>query len=98
MNNKSTQYLQAEKTGNLLAEKNTVIERQAVLIREFEKFAEKFLDNFKLCEHCQGKGSYTRNDIECGVCHGTGGQIDSVGILFVELPDEARTLLYKAQS
>ena len=93
MNNKPTQYVLAEKTGNLLAEKNIKIEQQAARIVELEKFLEKFLRNFKFCEYCQGKGSFTHDDIECGVCHGTGSQIDSRGILFVELPDEAKTLL-----
>lgn len=64
-------------------------ERVALL----EAFVRKFADNFDTCDHCNGKGTYTHNKVECGRCHGTGKQIDSLGVLFVELPEDARALL-----
>ena len=48
VNQKSTQYVLTEKTGNLLAEKNTVIEQQAARISELEaalSLALRYLEN-----------------------------------------------------
>ena len=48
MNQKSTQYVLTEKTGSLLAEKNTVIEQQAARISELEaalSLALRYLEN-----------------------------------------------------
>lgn len=41
---KSIQYVQAEKTGNLLAEKNTKIKEQAARITELEAACEAAMD------------------------------------------------------
>ena len=64
-------------------------------IQELEKFVEKFLANFKECEYCGGTGDGHIPDTDCGICHGTGKNIDSIGILYVELPEEARALINK---
>lgn len=60
-------------------------------------FAQKFLDNFKDCDYCGGKGQLEDKaygiSFECRQCQGVGKQIDSRGVLLVELPDEARQLL-----
>jgi hypothetical protein len=60
-------------------------------------FLRKFTGNFETCTHCGGKGRFTRSDVECGVCHGTGKKIESVGVLYVELPAEGADLLLEAR-
>lgn len=59
-------------------------------IQELESFLEKFLSNFVDCEYCVG--GMDGEDI-CRTCHGTGKHIESIGVLYVELPDEAKRLL-----
>lgn len=62
-------------------------------IAELEKFARAFLDNFKPCEDCSGTGWKKDWSDNCPKCHGTGTKIDSIGVLYVDLPEEARRLL-----
>lgn len=59
-------------------------------IAELEKFVTAFLDNFKPCDRCGGTG--LSQDDTCPKCHGTREQIDSVGILYVDLKNEALEL------
>jgi DnaJ-class molecular chaperone len=58
-----------------------------------KKFAEAFLDNFKTCVDCGGDGFDKSLKDTCSRCRGTGEQIDSVGVLYVDLPNKARELL-----
>ncbi len=62
-------------------------------IVDLEKFVRKFLDNFETCEACDGTGWIGRAEDNCHKCRGTGEQIASVGVLFVDLPNDARELL-----
>ena len=62
------------------------------------KFAKKFLDNFVDCEYCAGTGDGQLADTDCGICHGTGKHIESIGILYVELTAEAREILGKEET
>ena len=62
---------------------------------ELAKFVNKFLENFVDCEYCAETGDGHLADTDCRICHGTGKHIDSIGILYVELPNEARKLLGK---
>lgn len=60
-----------------------------------EGFIKKFLENFEDCEYCNGKGTFSEDEVECRVCHGTGKHIVSIGVLYVDLPQKARELLGK---
>ena len=64
-------------------------------IAELEAFVKKFLDNFEDCEYCDGKGTHLDGELQCPGCSGTGKHLISIGVLYVELPDEASTLLNK---
>lgn len=82
--NESTDHLiirQMEKIGELEKHKTALLD-----------FVQKFLDNFRTCDYCGGKGCLAHG-IECRVCAGTGRKIVSIGVLYVELPEEARALL-----
>lgn len=59
--------------------------------KELLEFVRRFLDNFKTCDKCGGIGTWDADT--CPRCHGTGEQIDSIGILLVDLPNKARELL-----
>lgn len=62
---------------------------------ELMKFVNAFLDNFTDCEHCGASGwDYEIND-NCPKCRATGEVIESVGVLYVELPAIARAILAK---
>ena len=74
------------------------LQKVTTRITELESFVRKFLDNFDDCELCAGKGAYTDEYIECRRCHGTGKDIVSLGVLYVELPEHARQLLKKGGS
>ncbi|HLA88154.1 MAG TPA: hypothetical protein VJL10_09035 [Anaerolineales bacterium] len=60
---------------------------------KLREFVSKFSDNFSDCDYCNGKGVFSDDMIECRVCNGTGKHITSIGVMFVELPEEARALL-----
>lgn len=74
------------------ASKDVTISRQAARLLKLEVFVQKFLDNFDVCDWCNGKG-VVAEEAECLDCHGTGKRIASIGVLYVELPDEANALL-----
>ena len=74
----------SEKTAELVT-------AQQERIAELEAFAQKFLDNFEDCTLCDNGIDATGDT--CSKCQGTSKQIDSRGVLFVELPEEARELL-----
>lgn len=65
---------------------------------KLEAFVQKFLDNFSSCDICNGKGFLPKGKIECHACHGTGKCIESIGVLYVELPAEAQDLLNKVEA
>ena len=69
----------------------TMVVQYAARIKELEAFVKKFLDNFEDCPICE-IGLDAAGQI-CSRCEGTEKQIDSRGVLFVELPEEARALL-----
>lgn len=73
------------------------VSRQEKRISDLEKFVKKFIDNFEDCTVCDNQLGLDAAGQECYRCKGTGKQIDSVGVLYVELPDEAAELL-KVQS
>ena len=66
-------------------------------MNELLDFIQAFLDNFEMCRFCDGTGDMPDFRIECEHCKGTGKQIVSIGVLYVELPEEARRLLAKYQ-
>lgn len=70
---------------------------QDARIADLEAFAQKFLDNFTDCKACDGTGWDNDLDTECIVCKGSKNRIASQGVLYVELPDEARALLAKGK-
>ncbi len=65
---------------------------QDARIAQLEAFVQKFLDNFEECDICEGKGQ-DETEGECTHCLGTGQNIVSYGVLYIELPEEARRLL-----
>ena len=74
------------------ASKDVAINRQAARILKLEVFIQKFLDNFGDCGYCEGTGQVNKDT--CPMCQETGKNIQSKGVLYVELPEEARELLY----
>ena len=82
-----------EAQGGITGDPHTIILKQAARLLKLEVFVQKFLDNFDDCTLCNGKGTFSDDEIECRRCHGTGKDIVSVGVLYVELPEEARQLL-----
>ena len=81
----------ALKESQLIAQQAARIVELKKRVQDLEVFCTKFLDNFEDCSLCE-LGLDAAGQI-CSRCEGTGKQIDSRGILFVELPDEARALL-----
>lgn len=63
-------------------------------IHHLREFVEKVAGNFEQCEHCGGSGKNPYSDIddECPKCN-NGLRIVSVGVLFVEIPQEAAELI-----
>ena len=72
------------------SDKDETIAALRARVAELKKFPLDFLDNFKTCEYCTGG---LLNGDTCPRCKGTGEQIDSIGILYVDLPEKARELL-----
>lgn len=54
------------------------------------QFLAKFLANFKPCDYCNGRA--TIGGDACFVCNGTGRKLESIGVLYVELIQEAEAL------
>lgn len=67
--------------------------KQTARIEKLENFVRKFLGNFEDCTVCDNQLGLDAAGQECNRCKGTGKQIDSQGVLYVELPDEAAELL-----
>ncbi|MFA6213487.1 MAG: hypothetical protein WC714_28885 [Candidatus Obscuribacterales bacterium] len=73
---------------DIIVKRVRALERQNAALLDFVK---QFLGNFKACEYC--KNGRIEADVDCRICHGTGYHIDSVGILYVDLPQAARAAL-----
>jgi hypothetical protein len=80
-----------EKMTDALMEANRTIAAQAEEIKRLRAFVRKFLGNFEDCTICENGLDATGEP--CYRCQGTTKRIDSKGVLYVELPDEARALL-----
>ncbi len=65
-------------------------------IHRLHDFVKKVSDNFKQCEYCGGTGKNPHSDIddECPKCN-NGLRINSVGVMFVEIPQEAADLIWR---
>lgn len=84
-------FIQAQ--GGVTGGPHTIILKQAARLVKLEAFVQKFLDNFEECEHCNGTGVFSDDGFDCLICYGKGKHLKSVGILYVELPEDARQLL-----
>ena len=69
------------------------VKRMEAKLKRMKKFIQAFLDNFEPCESCGGNGWNPIAEGTCHKCRGTGEQIESIGRLYVDLPNEARDIL-----
>lgn len=71
---------------------NTRIAALGEELNHLYDFVEKVAGNFETCEYCGGTGKNPRGDDECPKCN-NGLRIASVGVLYVEIPQEAAKIL-----
>jgi len=75
--------------GRELDELQRTIAAKVATIERLQMFVKKFIDNFETCPNCENGDDEGET---CFTCQGTGRRIASLGVLYIELPQDAAEL------